>query len=348
MQVNFKTTAADYRAFYTYFYLRRYLGWRILIIAVCGALIGGLGESSQSFEWGTFLLRAFIAITFFALLYVGRYALAIHRLNKRTRAAGFTEISLTITPYKDGFEVLSPSGEPKFWRWESIRTADSGGGYVFILLFHEAIYVIPRHFFQSDNEADNFTGVIRNGIIMVRGDLETSRKRRAMRLRWWGLLGLVPNIGVIAGLILFFRGIFQFRDRWLIVIGVADVLFTVLFWSLMMRWERNSPTFANLWTQQSQFDLNRLFRDVEFYKIEHGAYPDSLSQLVVSDKSISIDDPLQYRRPQEKSIHFFYEKVGDKYWLFSVGPDGEPFTKDDLFPALQPADTAKFGLLLRR
>src|SRR6185437_8989998 len=222
-------------------------------------------------------------------------------------------------------------------------------GYVFILLFNRRVHLIPRHFFLSENDADNFTGFIRNGIEKVRRNSDRSRKLRARRLRWWGLVGFVPNFGVIAGLILFFKGIFQFKDRWLVVIGVADVLFTVVFWFVFTRWEMNSGTFTVLWTKMSQDQVNSLFRDIEFYKIQHGAYPDSLSQIArLLDKNVWIADPLQNRRPGGKVTNFFYEKVGDKYWLFSIGPDHTPFTKDDIFPQLEPADTAKFGLLLRR
>jgi hypothetical protein len=98
----------------------------------------------------------------------------------------------------------------------------------------------------------------------------------------------------------------------------------------------------------SQDQLNSLFRDIEFYKFQHGVYPDSLPQVAALHGNVWINDPFQNRRGGEKAANYFYEKVGNKYWLFSVGPDHQPFTKDDIFPQLEPADTAKFGLLLRR
>jgi len=348
MEVDFRTTKADYHAFYTYYFFRRNVGWRILVLVVGSLWIGDFRSSDQPFYIGTYLLHALIAAVVISLLYVVPYGAAVLRLIRQTKATGVTERSFIITLNPDGFSVLSPGAEAKFWRWESVRTADSGGGYVFISLFHRMLYLVPRHFFLSENDADNFTGFIRNGIEKVRGDSERSRNLRARRLRWWGLVGFVPNFGVIAGLILIFKGIFQFRDRWLVVIGGADILFTVVFWFAITRWEMNSGAFTDLWTKMSQDQLNSLFRDIEFYKFQHGVYPDSLPQVAGLHGNVWINDPFQNHRGEKRALNYFYEKVGNKYWLFSVGPDHQPFTKDDIFPQLEPADTAKFGLLLRR
>ena len=348
MEINFRTTKADYQAFYTYYYFRRNLGWRIPVLVILGLWIGSFRSSDQPFYIGTYLVHSLIAIVVIALLYVVPYWAAVLRLIRQTRASGVSEKSFTITLNPDGFSVLSPGDEAKFWRWESIKTADSGRGYVSILLFQRRLYLIPRHFFLSENEADNFTGFIRNGVEKVRGNSEMSRQLRARRLRWWGLVGLIPNFGFIAGLILFFKGIFQFRDRWLVVIGVADVLFTVVFWFAFTRWEMNSSTFTDLHTEMSRDELTSLFKDIEFYKFQHGVYPDSLSQVAGPHGNVWINDPFLNGNAGKKAANFYYEKVGDRYWLFSVGADRQPFTKDDIFPQLEPADTSKFGLLLRR
>ena len=107
------------------------------------------GKHLDSFDHiGKFLFHSLIWTLVIALLNMARYGAAVFRLNRRLKTSGFTEGSFTITLNPYGFNVLSPSGEAKFWRWESVRTADSGGGYVFILLFHRALYVMtvtPLH-----------------------------------------------------------------------------------------------------------------------------------------------------------------------------------------------------------
>lgn len=348
MEINFRTTKADYLAFYAYYFFRRNLGWRILIIVIGGLWLGAFRSSEQPFHIGLYALHALIAAMVITSLYTFPYGAAVFRLLRQTKTTGVTERSFTLTLNHDGFNVLSPGGEVKSWRWESVKRVDSGREYVFILLFHGQFYLIPRHFFFPENEADNFMGFIRNRIERVRGNNDRPRELRARRIRWWGLIGFIPNFGVIAGLILFFKGVFQFRDRWLVVIGVADVLFTVVFWFAITRWEMKSGAFAELRAKMSQDQLNSLFRDIEFYKVEHGVYPDSLPQVTRLRSNVWINDPFQNGRAGEKTAYYFYEKVGNKYWLFSVGPDHQPFTKDDIIPQMEPADTGKFGLLIRR
>jgi len=349
MEVEFRTTKADYQAFYKYYFFRWNSGFRIPYVLFLALLFGAIWGAGEPFHIADFFLHTLIALPLIALLhFVVPYARAIIMLKRLVKAKGVTERSIKINLTVDGMSVLSPGASPEVecWRWESVRTADSGGGFVYIVLYHRVIYLIPRHYFLSDNEADNFVGVIKNGIEKVRGSGVLSRKARAKKLYWWGLVGLVPNFGVIAGLILFFKGIFQYKDRGLVIIGVADVLLTVLFWWAFHMWAGNSGVATQLKMKLTRDQLNNVFRNVEFYKLQHGTYPDSLKQIEKVDAYIWIDDPLQ-SHSGGKRANFFYQKVRDKYWLFSVGLDGKPFTKDDIYPRIELADTAKFGLLLR-
>jgi hypothetical protein len=120
-----------------------------------------------------------------------------------------------------------------------------------------------------------------------------SKRKRGKKLYAWGLLGLIPNVGVIAGLILFFRGIFQYKDKYLAIIGLSDILFTIVFWFAMIHLVFNGEPFRSL------------------------------------NKQLS------------------HEQLNNKYWLFSVGLDGKPFTNDDFYPKMNPADSGKFGLMIR-
>ena len=98
--------------------------------------------------------------------------------------------------------------------------------------------------------------------------------------------------------------------------------------------------------QLSQTQLNTVFKNVEFYKIQHGDYPDSLQQIDDLKNDLWLSDALPHKGSRLKPGHYYYEKTGDKYWLFSVGDDGRPFTADDVYPTMNPADSTKFGLRL--
>ncbi len=66
---------------------------------------------------------------------------------------------------------------------------------------------------------------------------------------------------------------------------------------------------------------------LELYKKEFGEYPETLDELLkrkgISDRSI-IEDA--WGRP------YYYVKLKNGYKIFSMGPDGKPFTKDDIYP----------------
>ena len=93
--------------------------------------------------------------------------------------------------------------------------------------------------------------------------------------------------------------------------------------------------------------LNDLIKDVEFYKLKNGAYPDSLEQLqnLRNNEVVFIDDPIVSRRPEAKNTKFNYQKIGDKYTLFSNGLDKIPGTPDDIYPSLILQDSDKIGLI---
>jgi len=67
--------------------------------------------------------------------------------------------------------------------------------------------------------------------------------------------------------------------------------------------------------------LNSLVKNIEYYKLEHGQYPDSLQQLLKDDKLAPITDAIQLnqQRPNNK---YNYRKTGEKYLLYSSGQDG--------------------------
>ena len=47
--------------------------------------------------------------------------------------------------------------------------------------------------------------------------------------------------------------------------------------------------------------------------------------------------------------YFYYRRVGaDHYYLRGVGPDGTPFTSDDILPQVQSTPGSKLGLLIER
>ena len=161
-----------------------------------------------------------------------------------------------------------------------------------------------------------------------------------------GLLGLIPLVGAFVGLGLLLYGIFRYKDKWLSIIGAAGILWTVIVYSALFYAGMNLPIFKKGFEDISQMQLNSLVKNIEYYKLIRGHYPDSLEQLLEDDKLAPIDDAAQGMN-KRGIVYYNYEKIGDKYSLFSSGQDGVPNTRDDLFPKLSSTDSSKIGLIRR-
>ncbi len=162
-----------------------------------------------------------------------------------------------------------------------------------------------------------------------------------------GLICLIPLVGAFAGLGLLLYGLLVYKDKWLSIIGVAGILWTVLIYSSLFYAGTHASVFKKGFEDIAQMQLNGVVKHIEFYKLSHGQYPDRLEQLKEDDKLAPINDPS--KGMNTKGISYFnYEKMGDKYVVFSSGQDGIPNTRDDLFPKVTITDSTKIGLVKQR
>jgi hypothetical protein len=105
----------------------------------------------------------------------------------------------------------------------------------------------------------------------------------------------------------------------------------------------NTPNMKQGFVQISKIQINQLVMHIEFYKLQYGHYPDSLPQLQETDGLVPVTDAAA----GTKFVYYNYEKIGDKYALFSSGTDGIPGTKDDFYPAISIPDSSKIGLIIK-
>jgi hypothetical protein len=162
-----------------------------------------------------------------------------------------------------------------------------------------------------------------------------------------GLLCLIPLVGAFVGLGLLLYGLLKYKDKWLSIIGAAGILWTIIVYSTLFYAGTHASIFKKGFEDISQMQLNSLMKNIEYHKLTHGQYPDSLIQLLDDDKFAPINDAAQGMNTKG-NVYYNYEKIGDKYSLFSSGQDGIPNTKDDLFPQVTITDSSKIGLLKHR
>lgn len=159
-----------------------------------------------------------------------------------------------------------------------------------------------------------------------------------------GLLCLIPLVGAFVGVGLLLYGLIKYKDKWLSIIGAAGILFTVFVYGSLFYAMKHTSIFKRGFADISQMQLNSLPKNIEFYKIQHGQYPDSLEQLLDDDKLAPITDAIQLNE-QRQHLYYNYQRIDDKYILFSSGQDGVVKTKDDLYPQVTISDSTRIGLI---
>ena len=128
-------------------------------------------------------------------------------------------------------------------------------------------------------------------------------------------------------------------------IGTACILFTIGIYSNLLYVSINGDAVGTGFATIAQMQVNDLVKDIEFYNIQHGVYPNKLEDLQENDKLVSIVDPILLNHSTEGNLNYHYEKVGDRYKLYSVGVDRIDNTADDIYPTLENTDSTKIGFI---
>ena len=151
--------------------------------------------------------------------------------------------------------------------------------------------------------------------------------------------------GVFVGLGMLLYSVFRKKDIRLTVSGALMIVFSISIYLFFYSFVGKSSISKRGFEQTSQIHLNMLVKSIEFYKLQYGQYPDSLGQLKKVDPTAMVYDILPFKGFKPSTHYYNYEKVGNKYLLFSSGTDGIPNTKDDLYPQIQITDSNKIGLI---
>ena len=343
MEVEFRLTREDYLEFIRYYIFQSRLAVKIiLILFICFASISVPGVFSTTQTVINRLLFVFVALLVWTFVVpYARMRLGLDRsATKRPEIFWAQKISLD----NDGIHRLR-NGIATITRYDSISHVGMSAEFVYAIVPHSGYVVIPINSFQSMNEAVNFYGRIKGEYSRLNG-----HAKKLKSLYSWGWFGLVPVFGGVFGLVLMLRGIFEFKDKRLVLIGTLGLSFTILVCSFINKIENNHD-FTENFIMMSNYQMDELVKEVEFYKVQNGVYPDSLQQLNKQKAPTSVYDPfLSVGKgfDMHSTGTYHYQNLGSKYTLFSVGPDGLPNTKDDIYPNLKINDTGKCGLVINR
>jgi hypothetical protein len=167
-----------------------------------------------------------------------------------------------------------------------------------------------------------------------------------------GAASFIPVAGVLPGLIAVVWGLAR-KARAVTVLGASGILFSVVYAAVFyFGMIQPGPLSGWLRSYMAVYALNSAVMDIESYKLQYGRYPVSLSEVEPKPKTRinNFIDPTSTRRGGVSNGRFYYQldSSGKFYYLRSLGPDGIPFTDDDILPALSENERKKTGLRLQR
>lgn len=155
------------------------------------------------------------------------------------------------------------------------------------------------------------------------------KKKTPKKLYLLGFAGIFPNLGLITGTILVFQG-FKRRNNKLKLLGLAGILFTPLFWYVFSHSDLHKRQTIEL----TNYRLNEVVKDLEFYNIKNGQYPDSLAQLKKQNNFFADEELFNegFTFKKIKPARFYFKRLDNDYVLKSFGPDLILNIKDDIYP----------------
>jgi hypothetical protein len=167
-----------------------------------------------------------------------------------------------------------------------------------------------------------------------------------------GGMSFIPLLGILFGISSIVWGVIARRRGGgkLALVGALGIGFSLALYSglFYFGFVQRGGVHDDLRRDLATTLLGNLVEAVEFYKVQHGRYPASLEELATSlpEKAFkSIYDPSVRGEPRE----FYYERLeGDVgYYLLGVGPDGVPFTPDDILPRVPAVAGSQLGMRIR-
>lgn len=232
MNIEFQNTENDYKNFYK-LHFKNELRKKIILVIFLPLFIGFACSDSQgqTFEWARFFLALVVSVLLMLLIfYYIPYWFYWNKIKKLIvkNTACLKKKRLTII--EEGLQIETAS-DSSILNWESIISCKSNEFFIYLLLADKKIYLIPKRAFASNIDAINFLGIIQSRMMKIRESIETSTKKKSpYKLGFWCL---IPLIGAFVGIWLILYGIFKYKDKWIVLIGVAGIMWTVVLYSLL-------------------------------------------------------------------------------------------------------------------
>lgn len=324
MKIEFKLNEEDYKNALVELIYKEFKNKLTLIFFL--SLVLSVFLSNKDITWKSFLFSYFFSFCFIVFLLFWKKVANLFRTIKLVRNNPNDTGEKSVVLEEDGFYFETEKNT-----WNSILQMEVLPNYILIILSNFSTITINKKELKQE-EITTFSEIIEKHI----SKNTTNSTNKKKNIYWLGVVGFLPNIGIIVGSILIYLGIKR-KDNKLKIIGIANVLFTPLFWIAFMYYLNYSGISKETNIEFTKHYLNEIVKDLEYYKSVNGNYPSNLKVLKKQNKFFV--DTEFFRKSmffnEEKPAKFYYKKLGEGYILKSFGPDMKLNTKDDIFPTLK-------------
>ena len=160
----------------------------------------------------------------------------------------------------------------------------------------------------------------------------------------------IPLIGIFTGIICIVIAIVgkKSNSKLLGGLGFAGIMLSIILYGTLFYKISNDGGFSKGFEVHAINAMTSLVRDIEYYKLQHGNYPESLDVLRESLTDSEIPFPYDISGPingtgQQRDYYYNIVNEGKNYKLFGIGQDATPFTSDDIFPIIDPEKDKNIG-----
>lgn len=170
-----------------------------------------------------------------------------------------------------------------------------------------------------------------------------------------GGVSFIPGIGIIFGIIAIIWGLVtkKLGGKKLAIVGACGIGFSVILYGSLFYFGfvQRGGVYDDLRVQLSKNTITSLVQAIEFYKTQNGHYPQSLEvlrQSLPENSMVFIHDPTDVQMGGEPRYYHYELKNQGHYYLLGVGPDGQPYTSDDVLPNIEVNQNSGVGLLIHQ
>ncbi|MBA3898992.1 MAG: YcxB family protein [Bacteroidetes bacterium] len=122
----------------------------------------------------------------------------------------------------------------KTFNWKDILYISNTDKFVHFIFSNTNHLLIPKNCFISKNDIKYFLELVTHETFKYRKELKKPFPVEKPTYSL-GILGIIPLVGGLLGIVLILLGLFIYKDRILTIIGSASIIFTIyLYWDLII------------------------------------------------------------------------------------------------------------------